>query len=332
MKKIELTEEQLNKVISLRQVGASWLRIQRQTGINRRTAKRTYEKWEHSKSSNELKEARKDVATQAFREHMESLVALATSLVTNLNIPDTPDMMDKNAEQFFSGLFEQDLLGRWQQTTEAYASSSPRPIVDVRFYHREKEMLFESLKIHTREVIQWENILDNRWGRAKDNCAKIVHKVRDETSKVVNNYLKLERETNFLHRVEVESREDDPLKRMEEVVLRRIWQLILQDRLDEKGPLFETVLRGKGIPQEINVKSRDETIFTFFGDTNKSLAERVTRICNLACNNLCKGDTVRQLHDEVGNMEKASEELLEMLNPVRLRPMILRTRCDLCPA
>ena len=35
---------------------------------------------------------------------------------------------------------------------------------------------------------------------------------------------------------------------------------------------------------------------------------------------------------EVRIMQKATEELRQMLNPVKLTPMILRTRCELCPA
>ena len=119
---------------------------------------------------------------------------------------------------------------------------------------------------------------------------------------------------------------------MAQVALREIWQAILKDKLDEEDPWFQTVLRGKGTPQEISVKSRDETVFTFFGDNYRGLAEKVTRMCNLAHNNLRKGDMVQKLYREVGNMKRASEELREMLNPVKLRPMILRTRCDLCPA
>lgn len=41
---------------------------------------------------------------------------------------------------------------------------------------------------------------------------------------------------------------------------------------------------------------------------------------------------VESLRNEVRKMEKATGELREMLNPVKLRPMILRTRCELCPA
>jgi hypothetical protein len=78
-----------------------------------------------------------------------------------------------------------------------------------------------------------------------------------------------------------------------------------------------------------------ETFFLFNATTDTPLAQKITHICNLAVNNLEKGeksDMGKSLQNEVRIMKKASEELREMLNPVKLTPMILRTRCDLCPA
>ena len=80
------------------------------------------------------------------------------------------------------------------------------------------------------------------------------------------------------------------------------------------------------------MKSRDETVFRFFGDTSKGLAEKVTHICELAAKNLRKGDMVQQLLPEVRTMKDATKKLREALNPVKLTPIILRTRCELCPA
>ncbi len=338
MKKKELTHDQLDKVITLRQIGASWLKIQRETGINRRTAKRAYEKWHRSKSLEELKAARKDVAAQAFREHMDSLVTLATSLVANLNVPSSPDDMKTNAEEFLSLLWEQDLLHHYispRNDVDLYTMGYTQPfhIGDPQFYRREKELIFESLKVHTREEIRWDDILDNRWGRARDNCAKIVPKLREETSKVVNNFLNQERQADFLQSIKEGSGEDDPAERIAGAVFREIWRAIVQDKLDEEGPWFKTVLYRDTPPQKINdVRCRDETVLKLLDKTDNSVAKKVTRICNLAVNNLCKGDMPRKLRNEVCDMEKASEELREMLNPVKLTPMILRTRCDLCPA
>ncbi|MFQ5924940.1 MAG: hypothetical protein ACE5IE_02965 [Dehalococcoidia bacterium] len=345
VKKRELAREELDKVIKLKQIGTSWLKIEQETGISRRTAKRAYEKWEHSQSPEVLREARKDVAAKAFLDHLKSLTTLAGSVVTNLSVPSSIADMEKNAEQFFAWLWQQNLLWRG-----VYASHEPLErynlaqlhvytmgdaqcflMGDPQFNVLENQLLFKCLQDHTRgEGVRWGAL--DEWEKARDNCAKIAPELRKETSEVVNNFLNQERQTNLLRSIKEGSGEDDPAKQMAEVVLRELWRSILQDKLDEEGPWFQTVLHGKGIPQEINVKSGDETVFRFFGDTNMSLAEKVTRICELAAKNLRKGDMVQQLYREVRDMKKASEELREMLNPVKLTPMIIRTRCDLCPA
>jgi hypothetical protein len=338
MRRRDISSEELARIIRLRDENASWLKIQREAGVPRRIAQRAYVQWGRSQAREELKEARKDVAAQAFREHMDSLVTLATFFVMNLKVPHLPELMD-NSEQFSRGLFEGDLLQRGPYISplhaeEAYAPFTPRPVVDPQSYRREKELLFESLKVHTRgEGVRWEALKE--WEQARDNCKRVLDKLREETGEVVNNSLIQERETNFLQRVKEGSRENDPAKQMVEVVLRVMWRAILRDKLDEEGHWFQTVPRRMGPPEDIDiiVKSKDdEKVLTFIGETNMGLAETVTRICELVANNLYKGDTVQQLHNEVHKMKKASDELHDMLNAVKLRPMILRTRCDLCPA
>ena len=349
MKRGGLAPEELDRVIKLKQIGTSWLKIQHETGISRRTAKRAYEKWQHNQSPEVLREARKDVAAKAFLDHLKSLTTLAGSVVANLSVPPSLAAMEKNTEQFFAWLWQQNLLWRGVyispetqerynlSQTHVYSMGDPQCFVrgDPQFNVLENELLFNCLRDHTRgEGVRWEAL--GEWGKARDNCAKIVPNLQKETSEVVNNFLKLEQQTNLLQRIKEASREDDPAKQMTQVILREIWQDILQDKLGEEDSWFQKVLRGKGVPQEINVKSkRGETVFTFFGDANMGLAEEVTCICNLAYNVLRKGvesDMLKSLQKEVRAMEKATEELREMLNPVKLTPMILRTRCDLCPA
>lgn len=335
-----LSHEQLDRIIKLRQVGISWLKIEQETGIHRRTAKRAYDKWERSKSMDELKEARKDVAAQIFREHMNSIITLAASLVRNLSVSSSPADMEKNTKQFLAWLWEQDLLLR-----ENYISSEVRVnldriespqifyIGDAQSYHREKELLFESLKTHTRKEIRWEDILDNRWRKARDNCAEIIPKLRTKTSEVVNDFINQEREANLLRDIKEASSEKDPVEWMAKAVLGAIWQDIVQDKLDQEGPRFETVSKSKETSHTVYLKPEHggRVVVSFSGDNSKKLAEKVTRICDRAYNNLRTQHLTQHLPHEVREMEKATGELREMLNPVRLRPMILRTQCELCP-
>jgi len=332
MKRKDLPHEKLDRIIKLRQLGASWSKIERETGIHRRTAKRAYDKWERSQTLPELKEARKDVIQKAFLDHLSSLTTLTGSVVANLKVPASLAGMEKNSEQFFACLWDEDLLNRFasmEVETEEARVTIPHPyVLDLQSYRREKELLFQCLQDHTRgEGVRWEVL--EEWKKARDRGAKIIPKLRKETSEVVNNFLKQEREMNFLQRVEEESGHGHPAEQMVGAVLSTIWECILQDKLDEEGPWFETVPHAGASSHVVYRKAGKEVVL---GVKDKGRAERVTRICELATNNLGKGDMAKQLHNEVCKMEKTSEELSEMLNPVRLTPMILRTRCDLCPA
>jgi len=327
MKRGKLALEELDRVIKLKKLGTSWLKIEHETGINRRTAKRAYEKWEHSQSPEVLREARRDVAAKAFLDHLKSLTTLAGSLVANLSVPSSPDLMYENAEQFFSNLWHQDLLLRWtympSETREYYLMSQEHKR-DMQFNFLENELLFKCLQEHTRgEGVRWRAL--EEWKKAMDNCVKSLPKLRKELSVGVNNFLKQERETNFLQRIKEESLErKNAVEQMAKAVLNAVWQGVVEDKLGQDLVRMPSRSDGQGI-----VRVKDET-FLIFNDA--SLAEKVTHICNQVVNNLSKGDMVEQLQREVRTMEKATEELRKMLNPVRLTPMILRTRCDLCPA
>lgn len=78
VKRIELSESQLESVIQLRQRrGYSWLRIERETHIPRRVAKREYLRWEQQQAREDLQTARREVAAEEFREHLDALLDLA---------------------------------------------------------------------------------------------------------------------------------------------------------------------------------------------------------------------------------------------------------------
>jgi hypothetical protein len=336
MRRRDLSDQELDQVINLKRAGSSWVKIQRETGISRRTAKRAYDKWERGKSLEELKEARKDVAAQAFREHMESVITLAESLAANLGVPSSLREMEMNSQQFFSWLLEEDLLRRNMSSEtqiQVWVGDSPRFLVgDSQSYRREKQLLFESLKAHTRGEVRWEDILDNRWKKSRDKCATIVPKLGREISKVLKNLVNEKQQPNLLSNLNEASAGYDPMERIVEAVRMAIWQDILGDNLEQEGARFETISQAGGAAHAVCAKPRHGIQLEFTGETGKHLAEQVTSICNSAYHNLCKGDTVQQLYCEVLNMKKASEEIREVLNAVRLRPMILRTRCDLCPA
>ena len=104
---------------------------------------------------------------------------------------------------------------------------------------------------------------------------------------------------------------------------------------DEKTPpLFKIVTRDKSENTNvIAIKSGDENLFSFIGEDKQNLAEALVKVCNNTVAALILGvnETVRELDTEAGNITKASDDLRLMLNPLKLRSLILRTRCNLCP-
>jgi len=108
MRKRSLSEDELNQVIRLKQSGASWLKIQNETKIPRRTAKNAYQLWHQNRSLEELKNVRMSVATVEFQNHMNDLIRLAEAFVDYLHILPSSNTIE-NSEQILSTLWVQDM-------------------------------------------------------------------------------------------------------------------------------------------------------------------------------------------------------------------------------
>ena len=93
MRRRDLSHKELAKVITLRQESASWLKIQRETGIPRRIAQRAHEQYLRSQAREELKAARKEVAAEEFRTHLRLVTGFAESIVLTVCIPSSPNEM-----------------------------------------------------------------------------------------------------------------------------------------------------------------------------------------------------------------------------------------------
>lgn len=323
MRRREVSNNELNQVIKLKEAGASWLKIQNKTRVPRRSAKRAYEDWQRSQSMEELKTARVNVAGEALREHVDSLIKLAKSLAMHLDVPQSPNDA-RNAKQFLDSLWERGILG---ESKDYQLSQDVRKRERQRII-REYEMLLKSFQDHTREKVRWE-LLDE-WKHSWDQCIKVLGEFWQEGREIIGNILDLKE--GLLSRIREGSGENDPLERIAEAVLRTIWQRILDDKLDPGCPVVRTMLYGDGTTLVTLPEFSDNAVLRF---TAKTLAEEAGDVCNWAARNLCiveKEGMITSLVNDVCTMRRAIEELTEMLNPLVLRPLILRTRCDLCPA
>ena len=77
------------------------------------------------------------------------------------------------------------------------------------------------------------------------------------------------------------------------------------------------------------IGERDAIVILSFED--KELTKQVAEIVRQAATNLSRGDQVSKALSEVRSMRNSIGKLEEELSPLRLLPVLLQTRCDLCP-
>ena len=324
MRKTVLSGEQLNRVINLHQSGAKWLKIEGETGIPRRIAKREYENWQRDQALAELKEARKFVAAEAFHDHVNSLMTLAEALIDRIRQPKVDDI-GKDANQFIDELWKADIL---KQTSSANRIS--RWKMPERSY-LENRMLFDSLKEHTREDERWQSL--DEWKERWNTCIRILNMLQEEIFEQSQNFFKQEeeREPGFLARVKRESGKKAPEAEIVHAVLSQIQGRIVKDDPSPERPVTKTMPQPDGLTHltyydsfSIILKLKDKT-----------LAQTLERISNDVVKNIFiqyGQHELETLKSDIRLIESLRKKLEELLNPLVLKPIILRTRCKLCPA
>lgn len=323
MKRIILSEQDLNKVIELHQSGASWLKIQKQTGIMRHIAKRNYEEWERKQSADELKGVRLKVAEDEFKQHLSHLTLLAEFLVDNLSILPSPNTTEK-AEYVLNNIWQHKIIVE----PDSEMISKGRNRRRTQRIVRQNQLLFKSLKAHTREKIRWEAL--DEWQSAWNKSIETLDEIRKEVRVLLENIVKQEPE--LLLKLQKGNWGKTSLSQMVSVTLSAIWKRIIVGKLKEESSLVRTRPDIDGGGQVTSVDVGEKALLQF---TERKTGEDFVKVLNWAITNLRKGeraDLLQQLSAEINTMRKTIVELEEMLNPLLLRPIILRTRCDLCPA
>jgi hypothetical protein len=318
MRRRYVSDAELTEVIKLKQAGASWLKIQKKTGIPRRSAKRAYEDWERTKSSEELKRARSDVAAEEFRRHLNDLASLARSLVDSLYTPQPMDEIG-NADDLLERLWKTDIR---KETTPYPGEKEERRMV------RQNKMLFKSLEDHTREKVRWQAL--EEWKQVLTGYIQHCKVLRSKALETIVNILN--RQPELQRRIQAGSRDTDMLADMAKGVVEALWRAILTGGPDQDNVFIRTRSLGER-GTEVSFGREASRIALTFGDGK--LAEEVATVCQRAATHLCQGKDsllLQSIGEDIAGMQERARELEEMLDSLVLRPIILRTRCELCPA
>ena len=327
MRRRDVSSKELAKIINLRKMDTSWLKIQCATHIPRRIAKRAYENWSRIQSRGELKAAREDVAAEEFRKHLECLVKMAEALVNALDVPQPSPPLISADDTLLNRLWGTDIVGEYGVYGPSRVGSGPDLYGPKTWGRvRQNQILLKSLQSHTHEMVDWQ--LFDHWKKAWDECISSQGMLKQEAYKILLNFFN--QESGLTDRIMRGSRKKDVVDRMANGVVYVIWQGILAGRPDQL-PSVEVINRGGGTLEVIFDKDEPSLSLIF---TGADLAKKVKDTCIQAANNLRiqRRDDISTSVDHVRRMREIIDKFTETLNPLMLRPQILRTRCDLCPA
>ncbi len=183
MRRRFVSDEDRDTVVRLRRSGAGWLRIQEMTGIPRRTAKSVCERWQEGQAAEDITTARRQVAAEAFNSHVGDLIALAHKISGGLDAPGPADR--RGGSQVLESILQMEIHGRSQDKSQY--SLYDKNTEDVK---RQNRILFDSLKEHTKEKIDW-NTLDD-WVSARDEWKRDMDKLESIAVELVHNVPDLE--------------------------------------------------------------------------------------------------------------------------------------------
>lgn len=320
MKRVDLTSKQLEEVIRHRQSGLSWLGIQNATGISRRVAQRSYEQWERARSVRELENVRVKVGEIEFKGHLDVLTRLAQNLVEHLSIPDYRSF-SRDAEAHLTLLMEREIIVIRSESV----STASQDRVKARNIRRNK-LLFESLQTHTAGKIRWDSL--NNWMEGWDTCAQVFPKLKTITKEIIRTTFS--QFPDFDEWFVTGPEQNKPSEILEEGVRNVLWQTVVAGKMNTAAVSISS--------EKVELPEEGEVLRITIG--NRSLLQRgnremdpsVTGYCQGVVNELWNTSEAKEIIIAVERMKGVVAELEAVLEPLVLRPLILHTRCRICPA
>ncbi len=309
MRKVFISDENLNRIIQLRQSGNSWLKIQEQTDVRRRSAQKAYEDWQRNQSIEELKDARVHVAADIFRNHVDELIRIIDLLANVLDIP-TVRNIKMHADEYLNFLWEKDYKEKMN-----YA---PTHIVDQRErkrFIRDYQILLKSLEYHTREKVHWKSL--ENWKAAWNKCLDYASPFNEEIDSLAAD---VSFNTLLLEALNIESNNNEEMLKISDVVLDVIWGNIYDGTLDAENPKIEV---GKDLVERLLPLHYEK-------EQLETVAQLIIEIAGNFIRKR-KKDIILPLMEKISELNEVIRPFEEELNPLVLRPLIIRTRCDICP-
>ena len=325
MKRVDLTKEQLEDVIRHRQGGLSWLRVQNATGVSRRVAQRSYEQWQRARSIRELENVRVRVGEIEFGGHIDILTRLAQGLVEHLLIPEYPSFV-RDAGAHLTLLMEREFIVIRPEALdrqEALSTASPDRIKTRNV--RRNRLLLESLRQHTADTFKWDSL--NDWMESWDTCYRVFPGVRTLIGGIIANTFSPFPELDewFV----INNKDHKPLDILEEGIQEVLWKGIVAGEVGTAT----NMIYGKSVElMDVEILQINVGVRTLSQKDNREMIPSFVDLCHGVIEKLWDAGEVKEVRETVEKMQSVAGEMESVLEPLLLRPQILRTRCKLCPA
>lgn len=266
------------------------------------------------------------VAAEYLKEHIELQVNFAGQQVELLHISRL-SVPEVDSREHLARLWNTD---RWLKKTEVdihpvvYGKKEGEEITPkLRGIRQQNHLLFESLKEHTRGKIRWEAF--DEWQTGWDDCLDALRQLRSDIRLKINEKMESEGTSGSLASFFGEQAKP----RMEEEMVRLVWRSLVDRYFGQISGGFDNIEISRRFAGYLTGDDTGEPVIP--ADYPGMVKSAVMDIVTSLVKDSGSIKLIRQLNQGLENISKAYLELEEKLNPMVLRPLLLSTRCRLCP-
>jgi len=262
-------------------------------------------------------EVKKQLLTDEQQKHLDGITQFAVSLRSHLTIPNSPTE-DRDVAAVLDPLLPKDL----PQGLDSYSQEAKRK---QRQTERQNKMLFESLRQHTGGKGWWQAF--EEWQQAWGTCVSALAEIGEEAPRVVEDFMN--QKPGLKEEVEEKTGKKDVLERIIDWVLQAAGCVGRASNPEEelKFRNFRVLQEG----QQFIIVTGNYYPNLRFNEPETALAQEIAAVCNLALQNLYPRYMVDEILGMLHTMDEKIEVIDDALDPFMLRPLLVRTRCELCP-
>ncbi len=306
-----VTDDQVRRMVELHHQGESISAISRATGCHRQTVKAYLAGRRGDILATEI---RKQFLTDELQKHLNDLTEFAVSFKSYVTRPGS-FAEDRDADTVFKPLLDKEL-------PRGLDSDSDQARREQRQINRRNRMLLMSLREHTRGQGWWAAF--EEWREAWNACRDALRELRREAGEIVEDLIN--QNPNLKEEVERQiSKERDEVRRIADDVLWVVWWVGTGNKPVEK----------------LEFRAKEGQVVAYFSDQTRydlghrlrevSLGPDMVAVCELAFKTVCQSFSDKNIAEILHRMDEKIEEIDDALDPFVLRPLLVRTRCELCP-